>query len=222
MPGPDAHRLATRRAHARGDEVERLVPRRLAPGVGPRRGERGPAGAAAAGVADDLARGLAAHAEKALAVGIVGVAPHADEPAVLDLDQHAAEGRVAVHRAHRADDAQAGRGGRGHGAIIPAEAAARHARPRRRARGLDRLRHVHLEAGRHRCESILQVAHECQVDANPALAARAGAIGLPEAVEHVGSSAGSECLAGVAHGDLGVRAGPGQADVDATALLGET
>ena len=128
MAGPEPDRLAARGAHPRGDEVERLVPRRLSPRVGPaaRAHQRVQQ---AVGVADDLARGLAALAEEALAVGVVGVAPQAHEAAVLHLDQHAAEGRVAVHRAHRADDAQAGRGGHGHGAIIPAEAAARRARP---------------------------------------------------------------------------------------------
>ncbi len=76
VPAPDAHRLAAGVAHARGDEVERLVPRRLAPGrVAARAHKRVEQ---ALGIADDLARGLAADAEKALAIGVVGVAPHRD------------------------------------------------------------------------------------------------------------------------------------------------
>jgi len=33
MPGPDAHRLSTDRLHARDDQLERLIPGRLAPGI---------------------------------------------------------------------------------------------------------------------------------------------------------------------------------------------
>src|SRR5215470_18816108 len=97
-PQPDGAR--PRGAHARGDEIERLVPARTPPCVGV------PALAherveETLRVADDLAGGLSAHAEEAPAVGVLGIAGDADQPAVLDVHQHPAQRGMAVHRAHR-------------------------------------------------------------------------------------------------------------------------
>ena len=100
---PEPNRLAACRLHARRDQVERLIPRRSAPRVvrapiaDQRREEP-------LRIADDLPRRVAAHAEESPAVGVVLVAANADEPPTLDLDQHAAESRVTVHRAHGAND----------------------------------------------------------------------------------------------------------------------
>ena len=102
VAGPQADGLAPRRLHARRDQVERLVPRGAAPGVvGAMRSDEGRQQALR--IADDLARRVAAHAEKAAAVRVVGIAPHADEPPILHVDEHAAQRGVAVHRTHRAD-----------------------------------------------------------------------------------------------------------------------
>ena len=98
---PEPDRLAPDRPEPFRDAIERRVPRHLperrVPAVARERGQQ------ALRVSDDLARGVAAHAEEAAAVGIVRVARDLDEPPVLDGDQHPAEGRMAVHRAHGAD-----------------------------------------------------------------------------------------------------------------------
>ena len=57
----------------------------------------------ALGVADDLAGRVAADAEKATAVGILGIAADRFDPAVLDVDEHSAQRRMAIHRTHRAE-----------------------------------------------------------------------------------------------------------------------
>ncbi len=100
VSGPDARSQAAGTFTSRGDEIERFVPACLPPGV------FGPALAdqrleEPLRVVDDLPRGLAANAEETLAVGVVLVALDADELAVLHIDAHAAERRVAAHRAHR-------------------------------------------------------------------------------------------------------------------------
>src|SRR5206468_6430223 len=59
----------------------------------------------APGVAQDLSGGLPTHAQEALAVRILLVAAGSDNPPIFELDEHPAERRVTVHRAHRADDA---------------------------------------------------------------------------------------------------------------------
>ena len=103
-PGPD--RLPARRLHPLGAEVEGGVPGDAAPLiVAPARPRHRPNHRIKEPprVADDLARGLAPDAEEPLAVRVVGVAAHTDEPALLHLHEHPAEGRMAVHRAHRAD-----------------------------------------------------------------------------------------------------------------------
>jgi len=60
-------------------------------------------------IADDLARSLPAHAQEAAAVRVVGVAAHADEASVLDVDEHPAPRWMTVHRAQGADAAEAAR-----------------------------------------------------------------------------------------------------------------
>src|SRR5439155_24701768 len=55
------------------------------------------------GIADDLARRVAPDAEKATAVGIVGIAADRFDLAVLDVDEHSAQRRMAIHRTHRAE-----------------------------------------------------------------------------------------------------------------------
>jgi hypothetical protein len=57
-------------------------------------------------VVDNLTRGVTADAEKAAAIRIVGVAADGGDPSILEVHQHSAERRMAVHRAHRADRAQ--------------------------------------------------------------------------------------------------------------------
>jgi hypothetical protein len=99
VAGPCRDGLAAGRAHARDDEIERLVPRRPPPRPATRRADHRIEQALF--VAENLGRRLAAHAEEAAAVGVVGVAAHARDAPVLDLHEHPAERRVAVHRAHR-------------------------------------------------------------------------------------------------------------------------
>ena len=55
----------------------------------------------------DLSGRLAPDAEEPAAVGVVRIAADAQKAPVLDVHQHPAEGRVAVHRAHRPDRAGA-------------------------------------------------------------------------------------------------------------------
>ena len=55
-------------------------------------------------VADDLPRRVSSDAEESLAVGVVGIATDAQHAPVLDFDQHPAQGGMAIHRAHRAND----------------------------------------------------------------------------------------------------------------------
>src|SRR5437773_880521 len=99
---PESDRLASRRAHSPGDQVERLVPTGLAPlMLRPARADQRLQEAPR--VADDLSRGLAPDAEKAAAVRVVGVPADLDETIVLDLDEHAAQGRMTAHRAHGPD-----------------------------------------------------------------------------------------------------------------------
>src|SRR5207244_11128325 len=102
---PRADGLAPDGAHLLHDPVQDLRPLGappcvLAPACADERVEE------ATRVADDLARGLAADAQKAPAVGSVEIAPDAEEPPVLDLDEHAAQGGVAVHRAHGSHEAR--------------------------------------------------------------------------------------------------------------------
>src|SRR5262249_8781115 len=89
--------------YARGDAVQHFLPARLAPGIfrPPVPYERMQQ---ALWVADDFPRGLAAHAQKSLAVGVVLIARDEQELPVLDYNQHAAQGRVTAHRTHRAND----------------------------------------------------------------------------------------------------------------------
>ena len=102
VPRPEPDRLAAGLAHPAGNHVERLVPAGPAPGVlAPARADERVEEPLR--VVDDLARRLAPDAEEPSAVGVVRIAPHAQEPAVLDADQHPAERRVAVHGAHRAE-----------------------------------------------------------------------------------------------------------------------
>src|SRR5256885_1721406 len=65
-----------------------------------------------AGVPDDLAGSVPADAEEPAAVRILLVPRDLHQPAVLDLNQHPAQGRVAIHRTHRPNYAC---GGAGHG-----------------------------------------------------------------------------------------------------------
>src|SRR5262245_61575352 len=106
---PEAHRLGPGGSHARDDSIERLAPADPAPGVDapPVAGERMEQ---ASGIVDDLPRRLAADAEEAPAVGIIGIAGHAEQAAVLDVHEHAAQGGMAVHRAHRANAAAVSHG----------------------------------------------------------------------------------------------------------------
>ena len=106
MPRPDADPLAAQRPHALGDQIERLVPRRLAEGVVATRADEGMEQARR--IADDLVGSLAAYAQEPLAVRVVGVAPHPEHAAVLDVDQHAAQRGMTVHRTHRPHGSQPG------------------------------------------------------------------------------------------------------------------
>jgi hypothetical protein len=56
-------------------------------------------------IAEDLAGGLPADAQKASAVRVLLVAADPDHLPVLDLDPHPAQGGVTVHRTHGPDDA---------------------------------------------------------------------------------------------------------------------
>src|SRR5262249_32745345 len=104
VPRPRRDGFAADRAHARGDRVERFVPRGASPAVAPCRAkhwiEQPPR------IVENLRRSLAADAQKAAAVGIVDVAGHARHAAIIDFDEHPAERGMAVHRAHRADHAR--------------------------------------------------------------------------------------------------------------------
>src|ERR1700730_5215919 len=106
MAEPEADALACRCLDGRLDAVERFRPGDRPPAVlstpaipHQRPGQPQP-------VVWDLGGGAAADAEKATAVGIVGVAPDAEHaPLVRHVDQHPAEGRVAIHGAHGANGA---------------------------------------------------------------------------------------------------------------------
>ena len=56
----------------------------------------------------DLVRRAAPDAEEAVAIRVVRVPLDLDQPPILHRDQHAAVRRMAVHRAHRMDDARLG------------------------------------------------------------------------------------------------------------------
>src|SRR6516165_362468 len=104
MPGPSSHRFAPNGVHRFDNAVERLIPACLAPGAAraalPDHGMEH-----SIRVADDLARCVSADAQKALAVRILLVTADRDDASVFDLDEHAAQGRVAIHRTHRPADA---------------------------------------------------------------------------------------------------------------------
>ena len=104
VPAPRSDGGGTGGARAPGDAVERVVPggalpRSAARGA-PERMEK------ALRIADDLARGVAADAEKAAAVGVFGIAADGRDASVFQIDQHPAERRMTVHRTHGADGAQ--------------------------------------------------------------------------------------------------------------------
>src|SRR5207248_11708963 len=86
-------------ADGRGDASQRLVPGLVPPG-GRLPALADPRDQQPVGAVHDLARRATPDAEEAPAVRVVTIPPDGDHPVVLDLDHHAAVGRVAVHRAH--------------------------------------------------------------------------------------------------------------------------
>jgi hypothetical protein len=114
MTEPEADALAPGGIDGRPDPVEGVAPGHgppaiLAPAAVPHEGTGEPPT-----VVRNLDGGAAADAEEAPAVRIVGVAAQAEDAAfVRDLDEHAAEGGMAVHGAHGPDGAAR------HGEMIP-------------------------------------------------------------------------------------------------------
>ena len=115
---PDAHSLPPGRGHGGDDAIERVVPGDGAPAVFAAPAVPHEGLGEAKPVVGDLGGGAAPDAEEAAAVGIVLIALDALQPSVLrHLDQHPAVRRVAVHRAHGADER--GRHGRNHTSPLP-------------------------------------------------------------------------------------------------------
>ena len=110
VAGPDRCSLRRRPCDRRYDALECFVPggrpEAIAAPVADQRMQQ------PCRVADDLARCLPADAQEAAAVGVRFVTSYAQQLAVTHLGQHAAQGRMTVHRAHRADDLRRGLGHR--------------------------------------------------------------------------------------------------------------
>src|SRR5438094_562483 len=104
VPGPRSDRLPAGGAHPVDDEVQGFVPARLPPGTvsSPFPDERVQDPIR---IADDLARSMPTDAEEAAAVRILLVTRDLHHAAFLDLDEHPAQGRVAIHRTHGPDHA---------------------------------------------------------------------------------------------------------------------
>src|SRR5262249_18547234 len=100
---PGADGLAAGDVHAVDDAVQSFLPACAVPRPAPlsadHRVEQPPR------VVEDLSGRLSTDAQETLAVRIFLVAAGADDPPILELDEHPAERRVAVHGAHRADNA---------------------------------------------------------------------------------------------------------------------
>ncbi len=110
VAGPGAHRRGPDHPRPFRDGIEGVVPADLLPGAAARPSPQGMEEPAR--VVDDLARRMAADAEEPAAVGVVRIAPHAvDAAALVEVDQHPAQRRMAVHRTHGADGPQLHRSG---------------------------------------------------------------------------------------------------------------
>src|SRR5262249_44188727 len=115
---PEADPIPPRRLDRLHDAIESLAPAHGSPPVHAAAAVPHERLGETAAVVRDLHGGLAADAEKAAAVRILRVALDREHAPVLGhVDEHAAEGGMAIHGAHRADGAA--RHGRDHTSPLP-------------------------------------------------------------------------------------------------------